>query len=107
MATSVSAWVNAGLRAWMLTRRGLFRADARLTRNLPRMALAAVAMGVALWAAQERLSPWLTAHGLFERLGGLVLLGAAGMLVYAVMALLLGLVRRSDLGRLRRRRKPA
>nr|WP_211114223.1 murein biosynthesis integral membrane protein MurJ [Azospirillum rugosum] len=107
VATSVSAWVNAGLLAWLLTRRGLFRADARLTRNLPRMALAAVAMGVALWAAQERLSPWLTVHGLFERLAGLVLLGAAGMLVYAVMALLLGLVRRSDLGRIRRRRKPA
>ena len=69
-----------------------------------RMALAALAMGGTLWAVQARLEPWLTAHGLFERLAGLVLLGLAGFLVYALLALALGLVRRSDLGRLRRRK---
>ena len=104
VATSVSAWINAGLLAWLLTWRGLFRADARLTRNLPRMAAAGAAMGAALWLAQERLSPWLTAAGLFERLAALVLLGAVGLLVYAVAAVALGLVRWSDLSRLRRRR---
>nr|WP_211104983.1 murein biosynthesis integral membrane protein MurJ [Azospirillum formosense] len=105
VATSVAAWVNAGLLAWLLTRRGLFKADARLLRNLPRMAIAALAMGGTLWLVQTQLSSWLTAHGLFERLGGLVLLGLAGLLVYAVLAVALGLLRRSDLGRLRRRRK--
>ncbi|RJF84092.1 murein biosynthesis integral membrane protein MurJ [Azospirillum cavernae] len=104
VATSVSAWVNAGLLAWLLTRRGLFRADARLRRNLPRMALAAGAMGGALWLAQERLSPWLTANGLFERMAALILLCLVGLLVYGVAAAALGLVRPSDLSRLRRRR---
>ncbi|WP_244439392.1 polysaccharide biosynthesis C-terminal domain-containing protein [Azospirillum baldaniorum] len=105
MATSVAAWVNAGLLAWLLTQRGLFKADARLLRNLPRMAIAALAMGGTLWLVQTQLSSWLTAHSLFERLGGLVLLGLAGLLVYAVLAVALGLLRRSDLGRFRRRRK--
>jgi len=81
VATSISAWVNAGLLAWLLTRRGLFRADARLTRNIPRMALATLAMGGTLWLVQERLSPWLTSNALLERLGGLVLLGVAGQQV--------------------------
>ena len=46
----------------------------------------------------------LAASGLFERLTALVLLGAIGLLVYAIAAVALGLVRRSDLSRLRRRR---
>lgn len=103
VATSASAWINAGLLAWLLTRRGLFRADARLRRNLPRMALAAGAMGGALWLAQDRLSPWLTAHGLFERMVALTLLCVVGLLVYGAAAAALGLVRPSDLSRLRRR----
>ena len=107
VATSVGAWVNAGLLALLLHRRGLFRADARLTRNLPRMAIAAAAMAGALWLATERLDPWRGAMGVVERLGGLVVLAVVGLAVYAVAAVLLGLVRRSDLSRLRRRRAKA
>lgn len=107
VATSVGAWVNAGLLAWLLYRRGLFRADVRLIRNLPRMALAAAAMAGALWLAAARLAPWLDSLHAVERLGGLSLLALAGLAVYGVAALALGLVRRSDLGRLRRRRAKA
>ncbi|ALG73487.1 multidrug transporter MurJ [Azospirillum thiophilum] len=107
VATSVGAWVNAGLLAWLLYRRGLFRADVRLIRNLPRMALAAAAMAGALWLAAARLAPWLDSLHAVERLGGLSLLALAGLAVYGVAALVLGLVRRSDLGRLRRRRAKA
>lgn len=105
VATSVAAWVNAGLLAWLLARRGYFHADARLKRNLLRMAAAAAAMGGTLWLVQERLSVWLTAATLPERLGGLVLLGLAGLAVYGIAAVALGLLRRSDLARLRRRRR--
>lgn len=105
VATSASAWINAGLLAVLLHRRGLFTADARLRRNLPRMAVAALAMGAAMWAAQAPLAPWLGAHALFERLGGLVLLGAAGFAVYGLLTVALGLLRPSDLRRLRRRGK--
>ncbi|MFX8223264.1 hypothetical protein ABTL15_21120, partial [Acinetobacter baumannii] len=83
-ATSVGAWVNAGLLALLLHRRGLFRADARLTRNLPRMAIAASARAGALGLATERLAPWLGAAVLFERLGGLLVLAVVGLAVYAV-----------------------
>ncbi len=107
VATSVGAGVNAGLLAWLLYRRGLFRADVRLIRNLPRMALAAAAMAGALWLAAARLAPWLDSLHAVERLGGLSLLALVGLAVYGVATLVLGLVRRSDLGRLRRRRAKA
>ncbi|WP_207458468.1 murein biosynthesis integral membrane protein MurJ [Azospirillum sp. SYSU D00513] len=103
VATSVSAWVNAGLLAFLLTRRGLFTPDARLFRNLPRMAVAAAGMGAVLWLAQTQLAPWLTANGLFERVVALALLVAAGGLAYGLLAIGLGLLRRADLARLRRR----
>ncbi|WP_448187431.1 murein biosynthesis integral membrane protein MurJ [Azospirillum sp. sgz301742] len=104
VATSVAAWINAGLLAWLLHRRGLFTADARLKRALPRMALATAALALALWGGQERLAPWLGAVDLPLRVSGLGLLVVLGIAVYGVMAVVLGLLRRSDLGRLRRRR---
>jgi len=105
VATSVAAWINAGLLAWLLHRRGLFRADARLTRALPRMAVATAVLGLALWIGQERLSPWLSAVDLPLRVAGLALLVGLGIVVYGVAAVALGLLRRSDLGHFRRRRK--
>ncbi|WP_029007612.1 murein biosynthesis integral membrane protein MurJ [Azospirillum halopraeferens] len=103
LATSASAWVNAGLLAWMLHRRALFAADARLRRNLPRMAAAAVLLGAGLRGLQEVLAPWLFAGDLVSRVGGLALLVLAGAAGYGGLAVLLGLLRRSDLTRLRRR----
>ncbi|HEY0837649.1 MAG TPA: murein biosynthesis integral membrane protein MurJ [Azospirillum sp.] len=104
VATSVAAWVNAGLLAWLLHRRGLYAPDARLRRNLPRMAVAGAALGGALWAGQSTLSPWLTAIDLPLRVGGLALLVGLGAAVYGVLAVVLGLIRWGDLKRLRRRR---
>lgn len=103
VGTSLSAWVNAGLLAWLLHRRGLFTADARLRRNLPRMALAAAGMAVILWALRSPLAPWLHGGALWERVGALALLCGAGLAAYGALAFALGLVRRSDLGRLLRR----
>ncbi|MGQ9366056.1 murein biosynthesis integral membrane protein MurJ [Azospirillum sp. A39] len=107
LATAASAWVNAGLLAWTLHRRGLFAADARLRRGLPRMIAAAAAMGAVLWLVQELLAPWLFAATLAARAGGLAALVAAGALSYGGLALLLGLVRPADLARLRRGRAAA
>jgi len=104
VGTSVAAWVNASLLAWLLHRRGLFAADARLKRALPRMAVATVALGMALWLGQTALSPWLGAADLPLRVAGLALLVLLGVIVYGTLAVVLGMLRRSDLGRLRRRR---
>jgi len=104
VATSVAAWVNAGLLAWLLHRRGLYTPDARLRRNLPRMAVAGLALGGALWAGQSTLAPWLTSIDLPLRVGGLALLVGLGGVVYGVLAVVLGLIRWGDLKRLRRRK---
>ena len=104
VATSVAAWVNAGLLAWLLHQRGLYTPDARLRRNLPRMAVAGAALGAALWLGQSTLAPWLFAIDLGLRVGGLALLVGLGAAVYGVLAVVLGLIRWGDLKRLRRRK---
>jgi putative peptidoglycan lipid II flippase len=102
LATSVSAWLNAGLLGFGLVRRGQFRADARLRHRLPRIVAAAFAMGGLLVLARIALGDWQGA-GLVHRvavLAGLVLLGLAA---FGATALALGAVRRGDLATLRRR----
>jgi len=48
LATVASAWVNAAAMAWLLARRGLWVADRRLRRGVPRVLAAAAAMGLVL-----------------------------------------------------------
>ena len=48
LATACAAWVNAGLLAWMLARRGHFVADRRSRQRLPRILAASLVMGVAV-----------------------------------------------------------
>ena len=51
LATSVSAVFNCLVLGAVLSRRGHLAVDAQLRRRMPRMALAALAMATALWAA--------------------------------------------------------
>ena len=48
VSTSVAAWVNAALLAWLLARRRQFRADRRTRRVVPRILAASVIMGAAV-----------------------------------------------------------
>jgi len=105
MATAASAWVNAGLLSFVLRRRGHLGLDARLKRRLPRQALAAAGMAVALFAGVFIVAPLLVG-GQTERITGLVLLVGGGMAVYALLALVFGAARPSDLRGLRRRQGP-
>ncbi len=107
LATSVAAWVNAGLLAWRLGADGHLALDARARRRLPRALLASVAMGLAVWALAAALAPWLTGPeaARFAALAGLV---AAGLAVYALLALATRAVELRDLrGLLRRRGAPS
>ncbi|HTG37323.1 murein biosynthesis integral membrane protein MurJ [Sphingomonas sp.] len=101
LATALAAWVNIGLLAATLMNRGHFVIDARLRRRLPRLALAAVAMGAALWALVPLLDPWLTDTAAI-RAAALVALVAGGGLVYALACLLTGAYGPADLKALRR-----
>jgi putative peptidoglycan lipid II flippase len=96
LATASSAWVNAGLLGFILRRRGHFKADARLCRRLPRLLLAVAGMAGALWAGKGWLAP-LFAEGEAIRVAALAALVAGGAVVFAVLALAFGAVRRSDL----------
>ena len=58
VATTLGGWLNAGLLYAVLVRRGAFVTDARLKRALPRIMLASLVMGAALWFTAVALEPW-------------------------------------------------
>jgi putative peptidoglycan lipid II flippase len=92
LATSFAMWLNTGLLALGLRRRGFFALDRRCRARLPRIALASLIMAVALWLAQELLNDWLYGD-LLSRITGLVVLVGGGVLLYGAGALLFGAVR--------------
>ncbi|MHC8507985.1 MAG: murein biosynthesis integral membrane protein MurJ [Rhodospirillales bacterium] len=103
-ATVVSSWLNAGLMALALRRRGALAADSRLRSRLPRAALAAALMTLALWAAEGVLSDALAAPDEWTRALALAALVITGLGVFTGAAFALGAVRRDDLNTLRRAR---
>jgi putative peptidoglycan lipid II flippase len=103
LATALSSTVNVWLLYRTLARRGHFAADSQLRRRLPRLALAALLMGGALFAGQRLLDPWLNGH-IAERYGALVVLVGAGSAIYVVACFLTRAFRISDLKALVRRR---
>jgi putative peptidoglycan lipid II flippase len=107
IATSVAAWINAGLLAVFLIRRGYWSVDARLARRLPRVTVAAAVMAAALIPAADALAGW-SAGSLWQRIIGIVALVIGGMVIYGGLVLAIGGAEIADLKRLRPRgRKPA
>ena len=96
IATSVSSWINAGLLALILHRRGFLAIDARLSSRLPRMVLASVAMAGVLAVLHWGLAGWLTA-GLAQRIAALAALVVTGGAVFAAVAQLTGAAGLADL----------
>ncbi|HYE00161.1 MAG TPA: murein biosynthesis integral membrane protein MurJ [Alphaproteobacteria bacterium] len=107
LATGAAAWFNVALMAWGLRRRGLLVADGRLKRALPRILLAALAMGLAVWGLTLPFDGWWNG-AIWQRLVAVAALVGGGGAVYFAAALGLGAVRPAELrGLLRRRRPPA
>ncbi len=102
LATSVSALFNVIALAILLSRRGRLATDAQLRRRLPRMALAAFAMAVALVYVQQALAPMLAGPW---RWGGLALLVGAGLATYGIAGQALGAFDLRELARCARRRR--
>ncbi len=103
LATSLASWVNAGLLALVLRRRGQLEADERLKRRLPRTFLAGALMAAAVLAIDHALGDWLAGPFIHQALQ-LSLLIAAGLATYAVAAQLTGAASVRDLKALLRRR---
>jgi putative peptidoglycan lipid II flippase len=97
LATSLAAIFNVVVLGIALHRRRHLVADAELLRRLPRMGLAAIAMGVTLWFAEAPLFQ-------FGRWFGLISLVTVGIGVYGAAALLFGAIDRRALLRMLRRR---
>ncbi|TGG91092.1 murein biosynthesis integral membrane protein MurJ [Natronospirillum operosum] len=90
LATSLSAWLNAGLLAWMLIRQGYF-APLKLLRHPRTLAILVAALlmaGVLDWLSPS-LEWWLLAD-LYSRVLQLAALIGVGLVVYVAMLALLG-----------------
>ena len=103
LATAIAAWVNAGLLAAGLRRRGFLTPDRRLKSRLPRILIASLVMGAGLWGAAGWLEPWFNLD-LAARSAGLAILVAGGLGLYGVLALVLGVLRLEELRSLAPRR---
>ncbi|MCP1468361.1 putative peptidoglycan lipid II flippase [Sphingobium sp. OAS761] len=103
LATALSSTVNVGLLYLTLVRRGHFAADAGLRGRLPRLAVAALLMGAALWAGEGLLDPWLSG-AMIQRYVALAVLVGAGVALYGLACFVTGAYRLSDLRALMRRR---
>lgn len=90
LATALSNWVNAGLLAWLLYRRGEFVPDPRLLRRLAAILLSSAVMAVVLLAL-DVLSATLAPPS------RLALLVGAGLLTYFAAAASTGALRLAEL----------
>lgn len=106
LATALAAWLNTLLLIWSLRRHGFWALDQRFRHRLPRILGASAVMGLVLWGLQTALAGWL-GDTFFERIAALVILVAAGLAAYALAALLLGAMSRSELLAAVRRKKQA
>lgn len=100
VASAAAGWINALMLFGALIRRGHWETDRAIRKRLPRLVLAAAAMGVALWFGARELSPFLQpASALGEQVLALGALIAGGGLVYLLAAFLFGGI---DTGTLKR-----
>lgn len=98
LATSMAAWVNAGLLIFTSVRRGHYAADERFKSRLPRMVLALFVMVGVLVALAHLLSAnYAENAGFTAAAWGLVVLVLAGVTSYFAAAHVTGAFRFSEL----------
>jgi len=102
LATTLAAWLNTGLLVWALRRRGFMTLDHRCKTRIPRIAVASVLMGAALWLALGWLDPWFDGETPVRVLGLAILVGG-GLAAYGGLALVLRAMAPGDLAKLLRR----
>lgn len=107
LATSIASWLNAGLLAVILYRRGFLVPDGRLRRRLPRMVLATALMAAALFFAHGDLARAWLAGPFVQQVVALASLIAIGLATFGLAALVLGAAGLQDLRTLLSRRRAA
>ena len=106
MATAISSWVNAGIMAFVLHRRGHLVLDTRFMSRMARAVLAVLGLGLALSVGLSVLEAPLQGPE-FTRITALIALVGGGLTVFVVLAVLFGAARPADLKSLLARNKPA
>jgi putative peptidoglycan lipid II flippase len=106
LATALASTVNVWMLYHTLKKRGHFEADARLRRRVPRLAIAAVLMGAALFWVAPMIDPYLTGSIVRRTLGLAALVGAGGI-VYAIACFVTGAFVVDDLKLIMKRRREA
>ena len=96
LATACASWLNAGLLAIVLRRRGHLVIDDRLRRRLPRVTLASIALGLAIGLGALGLRG-LFAGSLGERVSALALLVVGGLVLFVILVQATGGARYADL----------
>jgi putative peptidoglycan lipid II flippase len=103
LATAIASTVNVVALYLTLRRRGHFEADRQLRRRLPRLAIAALIMGGAVYALAPYADPWLT-RSLVERGLALAALVGGGAAIYGTACFLTGAFAIGDLKTFLKRR---
>jgi putative peptidoglycan lipid II flippase len=106
LATAIASSVNVWMLYRTLRKRGQFEADARLRRRVPRLAVASLLMGGALFWIAPAVDPYLTGS-ILRRGAALIVLVASGAAVYAIACFLTGAFVLDDLKLLMRRSREA
>jgi putative peptidoglycan lipid II flippase len=106
LATAIASSVNVWMLYRTLRKRGHFVADARLRRRVPRLVVASLLMGAALFWVAPAVDPYLTGS-IIHRGAGLIALVTAGVVVYAVACFLTGAFALDDVKLLMRRAREA
>lgn len=103
LATALASTVNVAMLYRTLRKRGHFAVDAQLRRRLPRLALAALLMGAAVFGLESLLDPYLIGP-MAMRYAALVVLVGTGCAIYGLACFVTGAFRVADVKALIRRR---
>jgi len=101
-ASVVGAWINVGFLLIVLASRGHYRIPGVLLLRIAKQAIAAAAMGAALYYANSYLTGWYSA-GIFARLVALGVLVGAAVFVYFGLAFVFGAIDKQRIAALTRK----
>ena len=103
LATAISSSLNVWLLYRTLVKRDHFHTDAQLRRRVPRLAAAALIMGLMVYFLAPLIDPYLSGS-ILRRAAGLLALVGAGIAVYAIACFLTGAFVLDDVKLLMKRR---
>ena len=89
IATSIGAWINLGLVAWMAYRMGLWTIDDPLRKTLPKILLTLSILMLVLWGGARGMDNFLPAAMRFRDETQLLTLIMVGAVVYGGLVLVL------------------